>query len=110
MRVPIKEIRLTNVGQDGADSSELTNVIMKAIMAAILANGADFPADLVNDLGGSMQGLTSLSAMGVDGSFDVGGEMTNLTGKAVDDATKGLGEEADKAVKKGLGDLLGGKK
>jgi len=36
--------------------------------------------------------------------------LDDVTGKAVDDATKGLGEEADKAVKKGLGDLLGGKK
>jgi hypothetical protein len=106
-RVPIKEIRLTNVGRDGADSSELTNVIMKAIMAAVIANGADFPADLVNDLGGSMQGLSSLASMGVDGSFDVGGQMTNLADSALDEATKGL-DEGTKDVIKGLGGLLGG--
>jgi len=109
-RVPIREIRLTNVGKNGADSSELTNVIMKAIMAAVLANGADFPADLVNDLGGSMQGLTSLADMGVDGSFDVGGQMTDLATGALEEAKKNVGKGVDEAVKKGLGGLLGGEK
>ncbi|MHC4217877.1 MAG: hypothetical protein ACYSU7_05410, partial [Planctomycetota bacterium] len=108
-RIPIKEIRLTNVGADGADSSELTNVVMKAIMAAVLANGADLPADMVNDLGGAMGGLTSLGDMGIGGSYDVGGQVMNLAGGSLDEATKGLGKSVDDAVK-GLGGLLGRKK
>jgi hypothetical protein len=119
-RVPIDEIRLTNVGSDGADTSEVTNVVIKAIMAAVLANAADLPADLVNDLGGTLGGLTSLADMGIEGSIDVGGQMSDFAGKtitgvgeqatkAVEDATKGLGEGVDEAVK-GLGGLLGGDK
>ncbi len=106
-RVPIDEIRLTNVGAGGADTSEMTDVIIKAIMAAILANAADLPADLVNDLGGSMQGLTSLADMGIGESYDFG-QMADVAGKTVEDA-KGLEEEVEKAVK-GIGDLFGGKK
>ena len=109
VRVPIEEIRLTNVGTAGADTSELTDVIIKAIMAAVMANAADLPAELVNDLGGQLKGLESLADMGIDQSFDFGAQMEDAAGKAVEDATKGLGEEADKAVK-GLGGLLGGKK
>jgi hypothetical protein len=109
-RVPIDEIRLTNVGTAGADTSEVTNVIIKAIMAAVMANAADFPAELVNDLGGELEGLASLADMGIDGSFDLGSQVGDVADKAVEDATKDLGEGVDEAVKKGLGDLLGGKK
>ncbi|MHC4768958.1 MAG: hypothetical protein ACYTEI_09635 [Planctomycetota bacterium] len=108
-RVPIDEIRLTNVGAGGGDTAEITDVIIKAIMAAIMAKAADLPAELVNDLGGQLKGLESLADMGIDQSFDFGKQMGDAAGKAVDDATKGLGEEADKAVK-GLGGLLGGDK
>jgi hypothetical protein len=109
-RVPIDEIRLTNVGADGADTSELTNVIIKAIMAAVMANAADLPAELVNDLGGQLKGLESLADMGIDQSFDLGKQMDDVANKAVEDATKGLEKDMNEAVKKGLGDLLGGKK
>ena len=107
INVPIDEIRLTNVGTHGADTSEVTNVIIKAIMAAVMANAADLPADLVNDLGSAMQGLTSLADMGIGESYDFG-QMADVAGKTVEDA-KGLEEEAEKAVK-GIGDLFGGKK
>jgi hypothetical protein len=105
-RVPIDEIRLTNVGSAGADMSEVTNVIIKAIMAAVMANAADLPGELVNDLGGQLKGLESLADMGIQESFDFGAQMGDAATKAVDDAAKGV----DEAVKKGLGDLLGGKK
>jgi uncharacterized protein involved in outer membrane biogenesis len=105
VRVPIDEIRLTNVSAGGGDTAEITNVIIKAIMAAVMANAADLPAELVNDLGGQMKGLTSLADMGIQESFDFGAQMGDVTGKAVEDATKGV----DEAVK-GIGDLFGGKK
>jgi hypothetical protein len=110
-RVPIDEIRLTNVGTDGADTSEVTNVIIKAIMAAVMANAADLPAELVNDLGGNLEGLASLADMGIQESFDFGSQMGDVAGKAakeVEGVTKDLGEGVDEAVK-GIGDLFGGK-
>jgi uncharacterized protein involved in outer membrane biogenesis len=110
VRVPIEEIRLTNVGTAGADMSEVTNVIIKAIMAAVMANAADLPAELVNDLGGQLKGLESLADMGIQQSFDFGTQMEEAAAKAVDDAAKGVEKSVDDAVKKGLGDLLGGKK
>ena len=109
-RVPIDEIRLTNVGAGGGDTAEITDVIIKAIMAAIMAKAADLPAELVNDLGGQLKGLESLADMGIDQSFDLGKQMDDVANKAVEDATKGLEKDMNEAVKKGLGDLLGGKK
>jgi hypothetical protein len=107
-RVPIDEIRLTNVGSDGADTAQVTDVVIKAILAAVMANAADLPADLVNDLGGQLKGLESLADMGIQHSFDFGAQMSDVAGKTVEDATKGIGEGMDEAVK-GIGELFGGK-
>ncbi len=86
---------------------------MKAILAAIIANGADFPAELVNDLGGQLQGLASLDEMGITQSIGAAKGISDSIerlgdAKTAEDVGKGI-DEINKQIE-GLGDLLGGKK
>jgi hypothetical protein len=107
MKVPIKEIRLTDVGSTKSiKMGELTDVIIKAILAAVVANGADLPADLTKDLGGTLQGLSGLDEMGIKSMFESGGKAVAEIGQATGDVTKQI-EGAAKGVEdlgKGLGD------
>ena len=113
VKVAIDEIRLINVGSGGVSMSQLTNVIIQAILAAVVQNAADLPIDLITDLGGGLAGLTGL---GLDATFKVGGEVTALVGDVLGEVTKavgGAGEDVGKEIGKaleGLGGLLGGDK
>jgi hypothetical protein len=107
MKVPIKEIRLTDVGsQKSVKMGELTDVIIKAILAAVMANGSDLPSDLTKDLGGTLKGLEDLDDMGIKSAYELG-KVEDLTknveaiGKQVEDARKGI-EDLGKTV----GDLF----
>ena len=113
VEVAIDEIRLTNLGSEGVSMSQLTDVIIQAILAAVVQNATDLPTDLINDLGGGLAGLTGL---GFDATFKVGGEVTALAGDVLGEVTKtvgGAGEDVGKEIGKaleGLGGLLGGDK
>jgi len=113
VEVAIDEIRLTNLGSEGVSMSQLTDVIIQAILAAVVQNATDLPTDLINDLGGGLAGLTGL---GFDATFKVGGEVTALAGDVLGEVTKtvgGAGEHVGKEIGKaleGLGGLLGGDK
>ena len=113
VEVAIDEIRLTNLGSEGVSMSQLTDVIIQAILAAVVQNATDLPIDLINDLGGGLAGLTGL---GFDATFKVGGDVTALAGDVLGEVTKTVGgageyvgEEIGKAME-GLGGLLGGDK
>ena len=102
VQVTLDEIRLTDVGSEGITFSQMTDIVIQAIMAGVLKSGADFPADLVSDLGGAMNGLVGLGDMGIKTAFDLGGTGVGELGKGLD----GIGKE----IEKGLGGLFGGKK
>ncbi len=120
MQVPIDEVRLTDVGTGGGARygvrlSELTGVIVQALLSAAAAN-ADLPAALIKDLGGSLEGLESLAALGIDASFKSGDEIISLVDeeavkalKEATDAGEGLADEIGKTIE-GIGELFGGKK
>ena len=116
VEVAIDEIRLTNLGSEGMSMSQLTNVIIQAILAAVVQNATDLPTDLINDLGGGLAGLTGLGDLGLDATFKVGDEVTALAGDVLGEVTKtvgGAGEHVGKEIGKaleGLGGLLGGDK
>lgn len=100
--VPIDEVRLHDVGS-GTDGSvlmsELTSVIIKAVLAAIVQKGGGLiPSDILGDLG---QGLGSLAEMGLDAATGLGDRIKDAGG-GLDEVTEGLGD--------GLGGLLGGDK
>lgn len=107
--VPIDEVRLHDVGS-GTDGSvlmsELTSVIIKAVLAAIVQKGGGLiPSDILGDLG---QGLGSLAEIGLDAATGLGDRIKDAGG-GLDEVTEGLGD-AIKSIGDGLGGLLGGDK
>ncbi|MFN0012118.1 MAG: hypothetical protein ACKVS8_10805 [Phycisphaerales bacterium] len=122
VKVPtIKEIRLQNVGRTGtgiADSGvtpgELCAIIVRAVLgAAADAGGGILPADLVNDLQGSLAKIGNLSELGitVTGGLDGAAKAaTEQATKAVQDTLKDAEKKVMDGLGKGLGDLLPGAK
>jgi hypothetical protein len=125
VKVPIDEIRLTDVGtgeQNGVKFTELTDVVIKAVFAAVIANGADLPGEVLGELHNGLAGLQSLGDMGINAATVIDGQVQELAGtlgKTAEELGKGLGEaaggledlgkQADEGLK-GLGNLLGGDK
>jgi hypothetical protein len=125
VEVPIDEIRLTDVGtgdQNGVKFTELADVILKALFAAVIENGADLPGEMLHELQNGLAGLQSLGDMGINAASIIDGQVQELAGtigKGAEELGKGLGEaagglgdlgkQADEGLK-GLGNLLGGEK
>jgi hypothetical protein len=116
--VPIEEIALKDVGSDsggGVVLAELTNVILQAVLAAVIQKGGDLPGELLNDLKGGLASLEGLDKLG-EGAVSVVGESLKGIGGVGGDALKGTAEAAEGVLKdagdavKGLGGLLGGDK
>ncbi|MHC4415072.1 MAG: AsmA family protein [Planctomycetota bacterium] len=128
--VPIDQIRLSNVGTEtdrGMLLSELSGVLLKAILAATVNKAGDLiPADVLGDLTGRLAELTSLSDLGIDATVFTGDQAINFAEKilgeagqtigesvqevgGLEDVPKKVGEELGKTVE-GLGGLLGDKK
>ena len=96
--VPVKEIRLTDVGTGGNNAitvAELTGIIIEAILtAAIEQGGGLIPKDIAGELSASLASLGSLK--------DIGGSMATEAGAAIEKLGEGVG--------KSLGNLTGGDK
>jgi len=113
--VPIKldEIILTDVGNpSGVKMGELMNIIVKALLSAVINKAGDLPGDIVGELTNGLAGLESLGDLGIgvvadgaavigelgdeaaaalEGATEVGEKAVEEAGKAVDDITKGIG-------------------
>jgi hypothetical protein len=121
IKVPIDEIRLTDVGTGEGGKvkfSELADVILKAVLMAVIQNGADFPVELVGELQNGLAGLQSLGDMGIGMAAEIDGRLQEITGQFEDvlqgagDIGEGIdkvGEDVEGALK-GLGDIFGGDK
>jgi hypothetical protein len=123
VKVPIDEIRLTDVGtgdQNGVKFTELADVILKSLFAAVIENGADLPGEVLGELQNGLAGLQSLGDMGIGVAAVIDGQVQELAGtigKTAEELGKGLGEaaggledlgkQADEGLK-GLGDIFGG--
>jgi hypothetical protein len=119
--IPIDKIELKDVGQtgqgvggSGVTMSQLSGIIVKAVLAAAAEKGGGLiPGDLLGDLQGKLSSLTNLDSLSKGGMSIVAGaagkveEIGKKVGddvkKSVDDATKNVGD----ALK---GVLPGGKK
>jgi hypothetical protein len=115
VNVPIQEIKLTDVGSDGAgvDIPKLTSIILEAVLAAAVEKGGGLiPADISNELKGGLSQLTGLTTVGVQTIGKAGEQLTKLGGD-VGKAVQGVGKEAQDAadkLKQGLGGLIPGSK
>jgi len=105
MEIPIEEVRMTEVGSESMTTAELTDRVIKMILAAIVSNGAQLPADLVNDLGGALAELGSLGDMTVSETVRTVGKVLDGLDKGSQDAGKAIGDAIE-----GLGGLFGDKK
>lgn len=129
--VPINEIKLkdvgktgTGVGGTGVTVGQIADIVVEAIMAAVVQTGGDLlPKDLLNDIGRQLGDLGGLADVGLE----VGGQAVDVAAKFGQEATKaiegaakdagsaveGAAKEAGKAVEelgKGLEGILGGSK
>ncbi len=124
-RIEIPEIRMQGIGAHNAQGvamSELSNIIIKAIMGAIARYGGDLPSVMLGELQRNMDGLTRLPGVMVEG---MGSNLVESVGKAVPgsvgdavrgvggtagDAAKGVTDAVGTEAKKAFGGLFGGNK
>jgi hypothetical protein len=111
--VTIPEIRLTDIGgkDEPVSTAELTDIIVRALLASVARYGVNLPADLVKGLG---SGLASLGSAGYEFTGTVGSTVieggSSLAGATADgagSAAGAVGAGAEKAVN-AIGGLFGG--
>lgn len=123
VKIPIDEIRLTNVGKTGSGvggtgvtPGELVSIIARAVMAAAAEKGGSLlPTDMLGDIQGNLSKFAD--GVGVEVIGDVKATVNGVAAdaaKAAQGAVEGAAKEGQKALDnlgKGLGDLIpGGKK
>jgi uncharacterized protein involved in outer membrane biogenesis len=123
--ISIPSLTLKNIGSDsdkGALMADVTDVVIKAIMKAVIAKGG-LPADMLGDLQGRLAQLQNIDKVGIqmadkvinDVTGKVTGEIEKVTkdlGKdllkdAGKDMAKDLTKDLTKDLGKGVGDLFG---
>ena len=85
--VPVKKVRLTEVGTGeggGVKFSELVSLVIQAVFLAVVENGADLPAELIGELQNGLAALPSLDQLGIGVQAAVGDQLQELTGKLGD--------------------------
>lgn len=91
LTVPIDRITLTDVGKDGLSASEVTQVVVQAILQGVARNGGGIlPKEVLGDL---TKGLSSLRDLGIDSLNELQRQLNSMLGNFLDDAgrtVKGL--------------------
>jgi len=119
--VTIPEIKLSNVGKtgdgvggSGVTMSQLSSIVMQAILSAVANSGAGISPEMLGDLKGSLGKLGDLSKFADVKQLESLGKNVGEVGKNVGEAAAGAADKAKQGVddlKKGLGGLIpGGKK
>ena len=102
--VEVPEIQLHDLGSDGEQGmpiTEVTGVLLKAILQSAIENGKGvIPLDFASDLTTTLSGLKSIGDFGLDFTGQVGD-----VGKDVGEAVKKVGEGAGEVLK-GFGGFL----
>jgi hypothetical protein len=102
LEVVIPQIELKGIGADNAQGvvmSELTNIIIKAILGAIARYGGDIPGAMLSQLNSGLGGLSRVTGVAVTGA---GSSLAESAGEAVGgqvgDAIRGVGGSAAESV------------
>ncbi len=107
--ITIPQLTLKGIGSDtesGALLAEVSDVVIKAIMEAVIAKGG-LPPDMLNDIQGHLAQLKNLDKIGIQMADQVINDATKKLGDQLDKATKDLGKDVLKDKTKDLGkDLL----
>lgn len=114
--IPIEKVELKDVGQtgtgvggSGVTLSQLSAIIVKAVLSAAAEKGGGLiPADLLGDLRGRLAALTSLDALskggmeivaGARGTVEeIGKKVEGEVKKGIEDATRGVGDALKNAL------------
>jgi hypothetical protein len=122
MKVVIPQIELKDIGAHNAQGvamSELTNIVMKAILGSVARYGTNLPSAM---LGGLNQGLGGVSrvpgvvvtGMGANLAESAGAAVGGKTGDAIrgvgGSSAESVGQSVGDEAAKALGGLFGGKK
>jgi hypothetical protein len=120
--VVIPQIVLEDIGAHNAQGvvmSELTGIVMKAILGSVARYGTNLPGAMLGELNKGLGGVAGVPGVVVTG---IGANLVEATGQAVGgkagDAIRGvggsavesLGESVGDEAAKALGGLFGGKK
>ena len=109
-KVEIPEIRMQGIGAHNAQGvamSELSNIIVKAIMGAIARYGGDLPSVMLGELQRNMGGLTRLQGVTIEG---MGSNLAESVGGTSGEAAKSVTDAVGAEAKKAFGSLFGGDK
>ncbi len=119
--VPIDEIKLQDVGTGGkpVKLSDLTGVILKAVMNAAVQKGGDLiPDDIAGELTAGLSQLQDLGDQGIEVLLGDGGVVKTVgktaeeLGQKADEAARQIGEGAEKIgdeakkIGEGIGDIF----
>lgn len=108
LNMPIDEIVLENIGSAGDNKAalgDIIDIVVEAILGAVVAGGLDLPGDLLADLGTMLEDLPGLETFGAVVTKGIGEPL-----EAVGEAAKGIGEELERATDdvRGVLENLGG--
>ena len=122
LQLTIPQIVLENVGAENAKGvamSELTDVILKAILGSIARYGGDLPGAMLSALKGGLGGLERVPGVVVSGLGGsavekvgemVGGDVGDAIRGVGGSAAEGVGDAVDESAKGALQGLFGTKK
>jgi hypothetical protein len=98
--VPVDRIVLKDVGKDGLNAGEVTQVVVQSILQAVASNGGGLlPESMLGDM---TRGLSSLKDLGI--------ESLNGVQKQLESTFGGFIEGVDKEVKGFFDSILSGEK
>jgi hypothetical protein len=122
MQVQIPQIELKDIGAGNARGvvmSELTAIVLKAVLGAVARYGTNLPAAILGGLNSGLGDLTRVPGVVVSGvgkaavdhvADAVGGEVGDAVRGVGGSATEAVGKAVGSSAGKALGGLFGGKK
>lgn len=116
INIPIDEIKLTDVGKTGTGVggtgvtlSELSSIIVQAVLAAAADKGGGLiPDDLLGDLKGHLANLGGVKDLGLKVLGDAKGTIQEVGKKAIEDVKKKAEDAVKDTLDKGLKGLIPG--